>query len=1281
MNRFLIRLYDMFERRRALLWSLLAVTVAVMALCARNVRFTEDLSSFFPDDDTGRLGSVVFENLRVKDRIVAMVSATSDEADADTIAEWGDTLAERLAEYGGGSIDRIVAAVDAERMERMISLVYDRLPIYLTEEDYARIDSLVSEEGVAAALERDRRRLASPLGIALRRTVMRDPLGIASPQLAVLQQLGSIDTYELYGDRIFADSLRTMMIMIDPAAGSSTSGDNDRLVAAVERAAAETERLSGGSVKVEYFGAPAMSVYNARRIKKDTMLTLTLALLAVIALIVGAFRSRWSVLLIVLPVGFGALFALAVAGLTVGSLSSIAMGAGAAVFGIALSYSIHVVSHANHTRDVRRIIGELAYPLTVGSFTTIGAFLGLMLTSSQLLRDFGLFSALTLVGTTVFCLVFLPHMLGSDGGERKKLLRVIERANAYRFDRNRPLVWAIVLLTAVCACYYSRVSFDSDMMNLNYTAPHLAEAERHLARISGDSTRTVIVAAVSGDGDRAARAYGTLAGCLDGLQREGAVAGFASAAGLVVPTDVQRERVERWREYWTADRRREVLERIDRRAESAGFAEGVFADFGRVLDRDYEVTDFGRMDADGAGALGDWVSGSDSVAMFVAQVSLREADRERVYEALQALPDVMVIDRGYYAGLMAESVGDNFNLALLISSLLISAALLVCYGRIELAAISFLPMMVSWIIILGAMALLGVEFNIVNIILSTFIFGIGDDFSIFIMDGLQSEYATGCRMLPAHKTAIFFSAFTTVAGMGALVFAVHPALRSISVISILGMAAVVLVAYTVQPLLFRALISRPVERGGFPVTLAAALRSAALFAVFVAGCFALQVYRLLLAAVPVSRRRRRAMFHNALCGMSRFIVRAAPSVRSVGEIAEDERFERPAVITANHESFADILRLLSLTPRMVMITNSWVWHSPLFGRIVRYAGFYHAADGYERLADTLRPLVDEGYSVAVFPEGTRSADGRIGRFHKGAFLLAERLGLEILPVAMYGNGMVVPRRQQYLLRKGVLAMRVGKRIAPDGTDYRTRAREVRRWTVESREELRERYGRADNPYFYDALIKNYIYKGPVLEWYMRVKVRMERCYDRFDRLLPREGTIVDVGCGYGPLTFMLSMLSERRRMIGIDYDEEKILTARRSLLCSDRTRFECADAARYELPYADAFVLNDMLHYLEPEQQELLLRRCLDRVAAGGTVIVRDGDGTISDKHRLTRLTERFSTRILGFNKTEGELHFPSGDTIGRIAAEAGFSVERQANDTHTSNTIYILRRCDGRIR
>lgn len=56
--------------------------------------------------------------------------------------------------------------------------------------------------------------------------------------------------------------------------------------------------------------------------------------------------------------------------------------------------------------------------------------------------------------------------------------------------------------------------------------------------------------------------------------------------------------------------------------------------------------------------------------------------------------------------------------------------------------------------------------------------------------------------------------------------------------------------------------------------------------------------------------------------------------------------------------------------------------------------------------------------MIVFPEGTRSADGKIGRFHKGAFYLAGELGLDILPICLYGNGMISSKRQPIYIKHG-----------------------------------------------------------------------------------------------------------------------------------------------------------------------------------------------------------------------------------------------------------------------
>ena len=221
--------------------------------------------------------------------------------------------------------------------------------------------------------------------------------------------------------------------------------------------------------------------------------------------------------------------------------------------------------------------------------------------------------------------------------------------------------------------------------------------------------------------------------------------------------------------------------------------------------------------------------------MLISQIRISDQNKETVYQHFSKDQDVVIFDRSYFANKWVSAINDDFYLILYISSFLIFFALWFSYGRIELTLMSFLPMLVSWVIILGLMGILGIEFNIINIILSTFIFGIGDDFSIFIMDGLQNKYRTGQKVLNSHKTAIFFSAFTTVVGMGALVFAKHPALQSISLISILGMIAVVLVAYTIQPLIFRFFIAGPASKGLPPYTLIGLIRTVLLFLLFFIG--------------------------------------------------------------------------------------------------------------------------------------------------------------------------------------------------------------------------------------------------------------------------------------------------------------------------------------------------------------------------------------------------------------------------------------------------------------
>ena len=191
------------------------------------------------------------------------------------------------------------------------------------------------------------------------------------------------------------------------------------------------------------------------------------------------------------------------------------------------------------------------------------------------------------------------------------------------------------------------------------------------------------------------------------------------------------------------------------------------------------------------------------------------------------------------------------------------------------------------------------------------------------------------------------------------------------------------------------------------------------------------------------------------------------------------------------------------------------------------------------------------------------------------------------------------------------------------------------------------------------------------------KIRLEKNYEMFHLHLPKEGHITDIGCGYGFMDYMLSFLSEGRRITGIDYDREKIEVADNCPAKNERLRFICGDALEMPLPKSGAFILADVLHYFPEEDQEQLIVRCIENLEEGGILIIRDADRQMGRKHFGTRLSEFFSTRI-SFNKThEGrnKLYFTSREKITGILSRYGLQVEVIDETKMTSNIVFICRK------
>lgn len=189
-------------------------------------------------------------------------------------------------------------------------------------------------------------------------------------------------------------------------------------------------------------------------------------------------------------------------------------------------------------------------------------------------------------------------------------------------------------------------------------------------------------------------------------------------------------------------------------------------------------------------------------------LSVTQANMQAVEDSLQttAAADTYCFDVASMNSAIANHLSDDFNYIGFACSFIVFFFLWLSMGSIELAVLSFVPMAVSWLWILGIMALCGMQFNIVNVILATFIFGQGDDYTIFMTEGSMYEYAYRRKMLASYKHSIIISALIMFIGIGTLVVARHPALRSLAEVTIAGMFSVVLMAYIFPPLIFRWLV-------------------------------------------------------------------------------------------------------------------------------------------------------------------------------------------------------------------------------------------------------------------------------------------------------------------------------------------------------------------------------------------------------------------------------------------------------------------------------------------
>lgn len=824
MTELCISIYHYFRNHRAIYWISMIAMFVFCGFFASKIHLEEDINKLMPSsknpDGTTKLA---FSDLRIKDKIfVLFQSKNGPEVDkiSDVCDEFVDSIMNSSSKYGKKTsvtgrqdISDVFYTVDEGDIGNVVEYVENHLPAFVPTTLYGHIDTMLTISHMSRQMSQNAQDMEGEFGESFPELIQMDPIGLRTELLHDITPSASSTGkgYKIINSHIFVADSTVAIAFITPQAAATNTGGTTRLFETLNGKIKQFKELHPDII-ISYHGTPASGYYNSSTIKHDLTTTIFGSLVLVLIFIFICFRNWDTLPLLILPVLFGTLFGLAVMYFIKGEFSLLAIGIGAVVLGVAMSYVLHIITHYKYVNDPEQVLRDETKSVALGCITTIGSFIGLIFIQTDLLRDFGLFASLAIFGTTAFSLTYLPPLLDTKRNRiNRHAFALIDRINNYPFDRKRPLIIAIGIVSAVCVVSYlvMGTNFDANIDDLGYKAPETTYSSNLLTEKTASETNSTYFASTGKTMEEAITNFSILRHKLDLLKKAGYIKGYTPTDQVFVPMAEQQRRISAWKSFWTPARLSKVKTLVSATAPEAGFSSDAFDPFFESVNKQYTPDKFYRSGLIPAGFQSTLMERTYSGQyLCFTSVSYESKNKDNgkyklICDSVAKDPRLLVLDTSYYTTDNLVKLNSDFNILQWVSMGFVLIVLFLsfhCNWRYTL--LGFMPIILSWLIVLGAMDIFGMQFNLINIIISTFIFGIGVDYSIFVMNGLIGQ-KTDPKLLAYHKSAIFFSAVILVVTVGSMLLARHPAIRSVGFSTLTGLLGAVVLSYVLQPAFFQ----------------------------------------------------------------------------------------------------------------------------------------------------------------------------------------------------------------------------------------------------------------------------------------------------------------------------------------------------------------------------------------------------------------------------------------------------------------------------------------------
>ncbi|MGA2443560.1 MAG: MMPL family transporter, partial [Tepidisphaeraceae bacterium] len=763
-------------------WTVICIVVAVAISAAgwMRLRMDNSLETLLPQHSPARQTLLFLRDSSFATKAILWFRLRGNGSVSDLYAA-ADETEKRLDPQ---LIKRVIhPPAAANALDEAMGLLDDAGEL-LNERDLSDIQAATAPDALKKRMRECYMQLVKPESSFVSQIMRRDPLGvnarILSRMLALTNGLGY--RIQVKDGRLLHTDGRQLMLVLETSASATSLESSKALADHLNRLAAEAP----AGVEIIPLCGQIHTEQNDELMERDFRLAAAINTVAFVLLFFLVSRDFRVAAVFLLPLITTAI-TIGWCALVYPNLSTMMIALAVTMAGSAVDYGIYVYTAVSMGRDPKADVRRIFRPLIISHLTTLGVFVAFLFSKIPAFRQLGCMTSISLVMSLLAAIFILPGMIRPGG----KLVLLGRGMPLQRWGRKMvPLMVLGIAVLAAATFIARKTGIDSDVTRLDGVTAAVKQNERDFQAVWGRSDKEMAILVVTGKTRQEAEAANEE---VNGIVAPNFAQGSFVTLSSFWPSEATRHaNWVRWQGFWSQQRIAELRRNLAVAGQPYGFSAEAFDPFFQSLAHPPRE-DLSRQivqsieDQFIARSNGDW-----------QMLSYFEDSPENVTSVRRLLggrTDAQVVSRVALGQAFAETAVSESKVLVAVSVAFIVVSLLLLTRSVGKSIIIMLPAVAGVVAMLAVLILMSMSINVVSVVAAILVLALGSDYGVF------SEYAWDGRepLLGQGMASVLLSFLTTLAGAGAMLLALHPALFLAGVSMTSGLVAAYLTAFIMIP--------------------------------------------------------------------------------------------------------------------------------------------------------------------------------------------------------------------------------------------------------------------------------------------------------------------------------------------------------------------------------------------------------------------------------------------------------------------------------------------------